>query len=412
MIDTETRGHRRQQARSAYGEGVLMDLRFDPEDLDFREAARSWLEANVPNERRPEEGKAMRDFDNAWQRQQFDGGWAGVAWPTEYGGLGLSVVRQLIWYEEYARAKAPYTGSSFPGVFYGGPTLALRGTDQQRSDHLPKILRGEETWSQGFSEPSGGSDLASVRTRGVVDGDELVINGQKVWSSYADIADFHFCLFRTDPEAPKRKGLSWVLVPLNTAGIEIRPIKTIARNHHFCEVFYTDVRIPLDNVVGGLGNGWTVAMNTLGFERGSAFLTEQLELSMTIDELVSLCRKRPAPSGRGLAIDDESIAVELADLRASVAALRAMSYRSVSKSVRGGVPGPEGSIIRLYFAELRQQVATLAMKVLQADGLEFQPYWDEGWSGLWLWDFARTVGAGTSEIQRNIIGDRVLGLPR
>lgn len=389
-----------------------MDLQFDPEDIEFRESARAWLRDNVPAERRPEDGRAMRDFDNEWQRTQFDGGWAGVSWPREYGGLGLSVVKQLIWYEEYARAKAPYTGTSFPAVFYGGPTLALRGTDEQRAEHLPKILRGEEIWSQGFSEPSAGSDLASVRTRAVVDGDELVVNGQKVWSSYADVADYHFCLFRTDPEAPKRQGLSWVLVPLDSPGIEIRRIKTLARNHHFCEVFYDDVRVPLANVVGGLGNGWTVAMNTLGFERGSAFLTEQLELSHAVDELVELCTRYDAPSGTGRAIDDETVATELADLRASVAALRAMSYRSVSKSVRGGVPGPEGSIIRLYFAELRQQVAGLAMKVLAADGLEFNPYWEDGWSGLWLWDFARTVGAGTSEIQRNIIGDRVLGLPR
>ncbi|MDH3008755.1 MULTISPECIES: acyl-CoA dehydrogenase family protein [Gordonia] len=389
-----------------------MDLHFDPEDIEFRESARVWLRDNVPAERRPEDGQAMRDFDNAWQRTQFDGGWAGVSWPREYGGLGLSVVKQLIWYEEYARAKAPYTGTSFPAVFYGGPTLALRGTDEQRAEHLPRILRGEEIWSQGFSEPSGGSDLASVRTRAVVDGDELVVNGQKVWSSYADVADYHFCLFRTDPDAPKRQGLSWVLVPLDSPGIEIRRIKTLARNHHFCEVFYDDVRVPLANVVGGLGNGWTVAMNTLGFERGSAFLTEQLELSHAVDELIELCTRYDAPSGNRRAIDDETVAAELADLRASVAALRAMSYRSVSKSVRGGVPGPEGSIIRLYFAELRQQVASLAMKVLAADGLEFTPYWEDGWSGLWLWDFARTVGAGTSEIQRNIIGDRVLGLPR
>ncbi|MGW4338460.1 acyl-CoA dehydrogenase family protein [Rhodococcus koreensis] len=389
-----------------------MDLRFEPEDVEFREAARTWLAANVPSERRPEDGKAMRDFDNAWQRTQFDGGWAGVSWPTQYGGLGLPIVRQLIWYEEYARAGAPYTGSTFPAVFYGGPTLALRGTDEQRSRHLPRILRGEEIWSQGFSEPSAGSDLASVRTRARVDGDHLVVSGQKVWSSYADIADFHFCLFRTNPDAPKREGLSWVLVPLDTPGIEVRRIKTLARNHHFCEVFYDNVRVPLDNVVGGVDNGWTVAMNTLGFERGSAFLTEQLELSMTLDELIALCRARPSRSGHGSAFDDESVAAELAELRASVTALRAMSYRTVSKSAHGELPGPEGSIIRLYFAELRQQLATLAMRVLDTDGLEFTPYWESGWSGQWLWDFARTVGAGTSEIQRNIIGDRFLGLPR
>jgi len=390
----------------------MMDLRFSPADEEFRQQARTWLEQNVPSERRPEDGKAMRDFDLAWQRTQYDGGWAGTTWPVEYGGLGLSLTHQLIWNEEYVRAGAPYVGSIFAALQYGSPTLMLNGTPAQQAAHLPAILRGEELWSQGFSEPSGGSDLASLRTTAVVEGDSLVINGQKVWSSYADIADFQFGLFRTDPDKPKHRGISWVLVPLETPGIEVRPIKTMARNHHFCEVFYTDVRVPLDAVVGGIDNGWRVAMSTLSFERGTAFIADQLELSKSLDRLVVLARERPGPLGRGTALDDDRIAAELGELRAATMALRSMTYRTVSRSAAGGVPGPESSVIRLYFAELRQWLARVAMDVLGPAASSFTPYWHDGWSGQYLWDFARTMGAGTAEIQRNVIGERLLGLPK
>lgn len=389
-----------------------MDLTFSAADEEFRLRARTWLEENVPRESRPEDGKSMRDFDLAWQRAQYEGGWAGTSWPVEYGGLGLSVLHQLIWFEEYVRAGAPYTGCLFAALQYGSPTLMLNGTPEQQNAHLPEILAGREVWSQGFSEPSGGSDLASLRTTAVVDGDSLVINGQKVWSSYADIAEYQFGLFRTDATQSKHKGLSWILVPLETDGVDVRPIKTMARNHHFCEVFYTDVRVPLSSVVGGLGNGWKVAMSTLSLERGTAFVADQLELTRSLDRLVDLARSRPGPLGEDCAIDDGKIAADLGQLRAATMALRSMTYRTVSRSASGAVPGPEASVIRLYFAELRQALARVAMDVLGPSGVEFVPYWEAGWSGQYLWDFARTMGAGTAEIQRNVIGERMLGLPK
>jgi alkylation response protein AidB-like acyl-CoA dehydrogenase len=389
-----------------------VDLGFSPDDQVFREAAAAWLADNVPSEPRPEDGLAMREFDLNWQRIQFEGGWAGTTWPKEYGGLGLSVLRQLIWLEEYVKAGAPYVGCIFAALQYGSPTLMLNGTPEQQAAHLPKILRGEEVWAQGFSEPSGGSDLAGLRTTALVDGDELVINGQKVWSSYADIADFQFGLFRSDPSQTRHRGLSWILVDLASDGIDVRPIQTMARNHHFCEVFYTDVRVPLANVVGGLDKGWSVAMSTLSVERGTAFIADQLELSLNVDRLIEEARHRPGPLGRGTALDDDRIATELGELRAATAALRAMTYRTVSRSASGQLPGPESSIIRLYFAELRQWLSRVSMDVLGPAALTFEPYWRHGWSGQYLWDFARTMGAGTAEIQRNVIGERLLGLPK
>ncbi|WP_181780396.1 acyl-CoA dehydrogenase family protein [Pseudonocardia pini] len=389
-----------------------MDLAFSPEDERFREQARDWLATNVPRDPRPQEGPEMREFDSAWQRRQFDGGWAGVSWPTEHGGLGLSTVRQLIWHEEYARAGAPYIGSLFSAVNYGGPALTIEGTPEQQAAHLPRILRGEEVWSQGFSEPEAGSDLAGLRTRGVVDGDELVVTGQKIWSSYAQIADFHFCLVRTDPERPRHKGLTWVLIDLRSPGITVRPIKTMARDLHFCEVFYDEARVPLGNVVGGLHNGWKVAMSTLTLERGTAFMADQVSFERTVDALVVEAASRPGPRGTGRALDDAGVARQLADLKTVAGALRSLSYRSISTLERTGAPGPEGSMMRLYLGEANQRLGRAAMDVLGVEGLAFVAHWRKGWSGHWLRHFASTIGAGTAEIQRNVVGERVLGLPR
>jgi alkylation response protein AidB-like acyl-CoA dehydrogenase len=389
-----------------------MDLAFSAEDEKFREQAREWLETNIPDEPRPQEGPEMRAFDSAWQRRQFDGGWAGVSWPVEHGGLGLSTIRQLIWHEEYARAGAPYIGCLFSAVNYGGPALTIEGDPEQQQAHLPRILRGDEVWAQGFSEPSGGSDLAGLRTRGVVDGDDLVITGQKIWSSYADVADFQFAMVRTDPDKPRHKGLSWVLVDLQTPGITVRPIKTLARDYHFCEVFYDEVRIPLTNVVGGLHNGWRVAMSTLTLERGTGFMADQVSFERAVDSLIQEAALRPGPRGRGRALDDGAIASQLAELKAAAGALRSLSYRSISALERTGVPGQEGTMMRLYLGEANQRLGRAAMDVLGVEALRFVEHWTGGWSGFWLRHFASTIGAGTAEIQRNVVGERVLGLPR
>jgi alkylation response protein AidB-like acyl-CoA dehydrogenase len=390
-----------------------MNLDVTDEERAFRDEVRTWLRENVPRQPRPLDGPEARAFDLGWQARQYEGGWAGISWPKEYGGRGLSVTQQMIWYEEYAAAGAPYAGSSFVGLSHAGPTLIARGSEDHKAMHLPKILRGEVVWCQGFSEPGAGSDLSALSTRAEVDGDELVVTGQKIWTSWADQADYQELLVRTDPDAPRHKGITWVICDMHLPGIDIRPIKTMAHADEFCEVFYDDVRIPLSNVVGDLNDGWSVAMSTLSFERGTGFMAEQVELSRIVEELIEEARERTGPDGRRPAIEDDEFARRLADVRAHVAALRALTYTGISRNIRQGAPGPEGSMVRLYYAETSQRLYRLAMDILGPDSLRLTPMRSVGgWTGTYLRYYAATMGGGTAEIQRNIIGERVLGLPR
>jgi alkylation response protein AidB-like acyl-CoA dehydrogenase len=411
-----------------------MDITFTPEEERFRARARAWIEANKPAGPPAENDiRARREFDLAWQRKMHDAGWAGISWPKEYGGRGASLMEQLIWFEEFASAGAHEPSTLFVGLNHGGPTLIACGSEAQKSFHLPKILRGEVVWCQGFSEPGAGSDLGGLSTRAVLDGDDLVVSGQKIWTSFAQIAEYQELLVRTDPDAPKHKGITWVICPMDAKGIEIRPIRTMAGHQDFCEVFYDEVRIPRANVVGQINDGWRVAMSTLSFERGTAFLSEQVRLTRMVQELVELARRTPlggvAASGADTAtraIDDADVARRLALLRAEVEALRSMTYRSVSRTVRTGVPSSEASLIRLFFSELQQRVHALAMEILGPQVLEWdaeeQPVSQEvgarrrrireTWVFRWLLAFSSTIAAGSKDIQRNIIGERVLGLPR
>ena len=392
-----------------------MNLDLTAEEQAFREEARTWLRENLPDEERPPEGAEMREFDLAWQRTLFEGGWAGINWPTEYGGRGLSDIQQMIWYEEFASADPPFTlnnSCTFVGNNHGGPTLIAKGSDAQKSEHLPRILRGEVVWCQGFSEPGAGSDLAGLSTKAVIDGDELVVTGQKTWTSFAHVADLQELLVRTDPAAPKHKGISWVICDMSSPGIEIREIKTMSHVTDFCEVFYDEVRIPLANVVGEINDGWRVAMSTLSFERGTAFMADQVELAATIEELIDEARNRAGADGRPL-ISDEEIARRLATARAEVAALRAMTIAGISRTARTGMPGPEGSMIRLFHGELHKRVYALALEIIGPESLRLTPVDGDGvWTGPYLQSFAYTIGGGTTDIQRNIVGERVLGLPR
>jgi alkylation response protein AidB-like acyl-CoA dehydrogenase len=393
-----------------------MNLDLTAEEQAFRQEARTWLRENLPTDPRPPEGHEMREFDLAWQRTLFEGGWAGINWPTEYGGRGLTDVQQMIWYEEFARADPPFTlnnSCTFVGNLHGGPTLIACGDEDQKSTHLPRILRGEEVWCQGFSEPGAGSDLAGLTTRAEIDGDELVVTGQKTWTSYAHVADVQELLVRTNPSAPKHKGITWVICDMRSPGIEIREIRTMSHVTDFCEVFYDEVRIPLSNVVGGIDNGWRTAMSTLSFERGTAFMADQVELASTVERLIDEARVRTGPDGRRPAIADDELARRLAVARAEVAALRAMTIAGISRNARTGVPGPEGSMIRLFHGELHQRVYQLALDVIGADALRLTPVDGDGvWTGPYLQSFAYTIGGGTTDIQRNIVGERVLGLPR
>jgi alkylation response protein AidB-like acyl-CoA dehydrogenase len=374
------------------------------EEAAFREEVRDWLADNVPRERRPAEGaNAQRDFDVAWRRRQYDGGWGHVAWPEAYGGRGLPVTRQLVWYEECARAGAPEHGNNvfFVALQHAGPTLIARASDEQKAFHLPLILKGDAIWCQGFSEPGAGSDLAAIRTRGEVDGDSLLITGQKVWTSYAAHARYQELLVRTEPGSERHRGLTFVICDMTVPGIDIRPIRNIAGGDDFCEVFYDGARLPLANVVGGLGNGWDVAMSLLAFERGAASFPVAIETAGRIEELIEHMN-----ATRKDRWHDSEVGARLAEARADAAALKAMVHLLIAR----GAPLGEGSYVRLFMAELTKQVSALALDIIGADALDRNAL--GGWPRRYLDDFKTTIAAGTSQIQRNIIGERVLGLPR
>lgn len=372
-----------------------MRLDFTKADEAFRIEAREWLVANVPATPAPPEGQAARAHALAWLARCHAGGWSGISWPTEYGGRGLSQERLLIWYEEYVRARAPSVlDCTFVALNHAGPTLIACGTAEQKAFHLPRILAGEAIWCQGFSEPGAGSDLASLRTTGVLDGDHLVVSGQKIWSSFADIADYQELLIRTGPGSKRHQGLSWVICDMRTPGITVRPIENMAGVSHFAEVFYDDVRIPLANVVGDPDDGWRVAMSTLGFERKTAAIGLQMDLSVRIEDLIVLADPPPG----------SATAERLATLRAEAAALRAMTYRTL---LREPATASDGSLMRLCFGELAQRVHRAAMDILGPEALFNGPMTHD-----YLESYSETIAGGTAEIQRNIIAERILGLPR
>jgi alkylation response protein AidB-like acyl-CoA dehydrogenase len=365
----------------------------------FRLSARAWLEAHKPTTLPPSDGPDARAAVLAWQKTQFEGGWAGLSWPSAYGGRGASILEQIVWYEEYARAGAPSPlDASFVGLNHAGPTLIACGTPEQKARHLPPLLAGETIWCQGFSEPGAGSDLAAVRTRGRIDGDELVISGQKIWSSYADIADVQELLIRTDPEAKTSQALTWVICPMDAPGLTVRPIRTMAGPQKFCEVFYDDVRVPLANVVGGVGGGWATAMSTLAFERGTATLPLVIGLIQLVEQLLADCPR-----------DRAALRARLGLLKAEGAAQRAMAYRLALESA-DCVPDTGGSIVRLGFAELSQRIHAAALDLYGVAAP--QALGAHGLSHAYLDAFSETIAGGSAEIQRNIIGERILGLPR
>jgi alkylation response protein AidB-like acyl-CoA dehydrogenase len=389
-----------------------LDLELSAADRAFREQVRTWLEENKPRDRQPQHGPAMRAFDAAWQRTQYDGGWAGITWPTDYGGRGLSLIEQMIWFEEYAWADAPDIGVNFVGINHAGPTLIARAGEDIKAFHLPRILRGGSIWCQGFSEPGAGSDLAGLSTRAEVDGDELVVNGQKIWTSYAEHADYQELLVRTSRGDKRQHGITWVICDMHSPGITIRPIDTMAGPAHFCEVFYDDVRIPLSSVVGEVDDGWSVAMSTLSFERGTGFMRDQVDLVRRVDRLADLARDTSDARGRRR-IDDDAIALRLATVRAEAQAVAAMTLAAITRNARSSQPGPESSMLRYFFSTLQQRVARLAMDILGVTALERTELGGaDSWSAWYLRCYAATIAAGSKDIQRNIIGERVLGLPR
>jgi alkylation response protein AidB-like acyl-CoA dehydrogenase len=382
-----------------------VDLRTSPREQAFRAEARAWLRSAVsalPPKPEAEDWVGRRAYDTAWQRSLHEAGYAGLDWPEDAGGRGATPGEHLVFLEEAQRAGAPYVGVNFVGLLHAGPTIAAEGSPEQRARYLPSILRGDDVWCQGFSEPGAGSDLASLSTRAVLDGDHYVVNGQKIWTSFAQVADFCELLVRTDPDAPKHRGISWLILPMDTPGIDVRPLQTIGGSSEFSEVFLTDVRIPAENLVGPENEGWRVAMVTFSFERGTAFVGDLLGARQLHASLVELAR------GAG-AWDDAGIRRELGHLGAELDALWALTLRNVTQAERGGgVPGLGGSVFKLHYTQMRHRLGDLAMRLLGSDGLSLEDPHVRGW----VYAMSMTIAAGTTQIQKNIIGERMLGLPK
>lgn len=382
-----------------------MDLAYTEAEEEFRARLREWLAAvlpTLPAKPGPDDWPGRRAYDTAWQRMLYDAGYAGLHWPVDAGGQGATPTQHLIFLEETEKAGAPYVGANFVGLLHAGPTIAAEGTAGQRARWLPPVLRGDEIWCQGFSEPDAGSDLASLRTRAVRDGDHYVVSGQKIWTSHAEVADWCELLVRTDPAAPKHRGISWLAMEMDTPGVTVRPLRTLAGSTEFAEMFLDEVRVPVSHRVGAENDGWRVTMVTLSFERGTAFVGEVVACRRTLDALAAEARA----NGRW---DDPVLRRRLGRLNAEFRALWRLTQWNVSEAQgSGGVPGTGGSVFKLRYSQARQELYEAAAEVLGADAADL----DREWALDRLSSLSYTIAAGTSQIQRNIVAERILGLPK
>jgi alkylation response protein AidB-like acyl-CoA dehydrogenase len=383
-----------------------VNLSYTPEEERFRAELRAWLAAN-PAGPEPERLDDWVAYGKTWQRRLWEAGWCGIAWPAEYGGRGASLIQQIIFQEEMARAKAPLL-INLAGLTMGGPVLVAHGTDAQKRRHLQKILAADEIWCQGFSEPNAGSDLAALRTRAVLDGDDFVVTGQKVWTSFARYADWCMALVRTNPDAPKHKGITFLLVDMHSPGVTVRPLRQISGDEDFNEVFFDDVRVPRANVAARSTRDGT-SRSRASCRRQTLTFSRQLQSSVALDDMLATARRRTA-AGDPLA--RQALAAIVVDAHA----MRYTAYRNLTRALRGEVPGPEGSIEKLFWSEMYQRQTETALALLGPHALLEQgsPHAvDDGrWPHLFLYARGRTIAAGTSEVQRNIIAERVLRLPR
>ncbi len=383
-----------------------MDFRDTTEITEFRDEVRSFINNDLTAEERSTDAMGIAN-DEAMARvmsvrsKLARRGWSAPAWPKEYGGMGATFRQQAVFNEELSYNRVP--GPDFIGINYVGPTLMLYGTDEQKKRFLPAILSGEEKWCQGYSEPGSGSDLASLQTRAVVDGDDFVVNGQKIWTSGAHRADWIFLLARTDPDAPKHRGISYLLADMRSPGITVRPLVNMAGSHEFNEVFFEDLRVPRSQLIGDMNRGWYVGMATMDFERSA--LGGNAANRRDLEDLVEVAKARPG----GL---DSQHRSELADRQVEVEVTRLLSLRIIGIQESGGVPNHEASIAKLFTSELSQRLARTAVRILGMDGQAPTDGTKTKWSQAYLRTVSATIAGGTSEIQRNIIATRGLGLPR
>jgi alkylation response protein AidB-like acyl-CoA dehydrogenase len=394
-----------------------MDLSDSPEQAEFRAKARGWLERNKPRDI-AERGFALAIDDETvralknWQRKLYEGGYLGISWPVEYGGQGKTIIESAIFNEEVARARAPAPLNEL-GLSMGAPTILEHGTEEQKLRYIPKILNCEEIWCQGFSEPQSGSDLAALQTKAVLEGDHFVVNGAKVWTSIGHLSDWCMLLVRTDQNAPKHKGISYLLVDMHSPGVAVRPLRQMTGEAEFNQMFFEEVRVPRKNLLGPMNGGWGVALTTLMNERATLSLALVMRFQNTFEDLVELARRVVSDGSK---IDRKIIRQTLAQFRIDLESMKYLAYRNFSRLQRGGTPGPEGSISKLLWSELNQRMHEFAMvlqgpiSVLTEGSLKVMDH------GRWQYGLMRsrgnTIEEGTSEIQRSIIAERLLGLPK
>ena len=378
-----------------------MDLNLTANEQQFQAEFRAWLKENVFAAKTVEELKR-------WQRTLFEGGWAGISWPKAYGGRGATLMEQAIFQEELALADAPHLLGTI-GLSLVGPTIIAMGTEEQKARYLPPILSGDEIWCQGFSEPNAGSDLASLGAKAIRDGDEFIVNGQKIWTSYAHIGDWCLLLVRTDFEAPKHKGITCLLVDMHAPGVTVRPLRMMSGDSAFNEVFFENVRVPSTQILGKVNEGWTTAITALMNERANLGTGVQVIFRRNLNALIA--RSHTIDRNGKPASADPIVRQKLAQAWLELEILRLNTNRALTSLGKSGVPGPEGSTLKLYWSEMNQRTQQIAQEVLGPYG-QLSDFDGGAWQYSYLRARGNTIEAGTSEIQRNIIAERVLGLPK
>jgi alkylation response protein AidB-like acyl-CoA dehydrogenase len=390
-----------------------MDLTLSPSEEEFRDEVRAWLEANNPGPEPEGDLAEVIAFRREWQRKMHEGGWAGISWPKEYGGRGATMIEQAIFVGEAARQRTP-SPANVLGLAMGGPVVIAHGTEEQKKRYLEPILTAEEIWCQGFSEPESGSDLASLKTRAVKDGDEWVITGQKVWTTLAQFSKWCMLVARTDPDAPKHQGLTYFLMDMEQEGVQARPLIQITGEGEFNEVFFEEARVPEENIVGGVGNGWSVAITTLMNERAGLAFGAIAQIRNNLDRLARLASEVRVNGGS--AAEDAYYRQRIAQLYIEAETMRLNAYRGLTKTMQSGIPGPEGSLGKWQWADINQDLTELAMEIEGAYGLlgpgSEQAIDNGSWQYSFLRSRANSIEGGTTDILKNIIAERVLGLPR